>query len=491
MEPRAGESLSLSNINDSHPGNHWSYTISRFISPEDALRQVEFFRKQDVLWVRFGEEDQFFDYEQLSNFIYHPLQGGGAAGLIDKYIKGQEFPVVIIEGLPSAAFIDPEPNFGPEPAADEMLMWQARRELYLCASRANVFLLFVLKTGSAGETEIENMLSQLRTPTEEDRRLWRLLFRDGQPTRRPGVIDRFDEDASPQPEEAPTSGVVKVQLTRPVTLRALVANLQTARGLDSKTAIDQVLEAASNVSMEGFRMDAVLDEDRLREFEQRLSVIFEFQPEREKPASDSAHPPAPVGTPPAAGITRPVDLRQGVTVDQAAALLHVTIDRVLALLPVTYTANRPIETEADLQRLRSLWEGSPKSDPIPRPQQVVPDAWQSDLAAQLWQRMQESDFTRERKMVVRYALFLTELLKRRPSAELVLLKYHPRSRLYFSRSESEILDAHPYASVHRLGATGLYAMCTLSNESKLHVLRDVLREIGLSGVEINRLLRSF
>lgn len=77
--------------------------MSRFLSPQDALRQVRFLQRDDVLWVRFCEEDSFFDYEALSAFTYHPLNGGGVADLIDKYIKGQEFSVVVIEGLPPHA----------------------------------------------------------------------------------------------------------------------------------------------------------------------------------------------------------------------------------------------------------------------------------------------------------------------------------------------------------------------------------------------------
>ena len=90
-------------INDSHPGNHWCYTVSRFLSPQEAFRQVQFLRRDDVLWVRFCEEDGFFDYEQLAGFTYHPMDGGGVPALIDKYIKGQDYSVVVIEGLPPSA----------------------------------------------------------------------------------------------------------------------------------------------------------------------------------------------------------------------------------------------------------------------------------------------------------------------------------------------------------------------------------------------------
>lgn len=120
----------------------------------------------------FRGEETLFDYEQLAAFTYHPMQGDGSAGIIDKYIKGQEFSVVVVEGLPRAAFGEPASNPGAIPSEDEMQMWQARRELFLCASRANVFLFFVLRDGAPGEAENERLLAELRKPHDAQRRVW-------------------------------------------------------------------------------------------------------------------------------------------------------------------------------------------------------------------------------------------------------------------------------------------------------------------------------
>ncbi len=195
---------------------------ARCFAPDKSYTQ------KDVLWVRFCEEDTLFDYEQLSAFTYHPMEGGGAAVLLDKYIKGQEYSVVVIEGLPAVAL---SATVTANPEEEELKMWQARRELYLCASRANVFLFFVLKVGAPGEQEVESLLSNLRMPNDSRRRLWRLTFNEGQPSRRISVLDGIDEGDEKVLSPNPIPSIVTLRMTRPVSIRALVANLQIARGL--------------------------------------------------------------------------------------------------------------------------------------------------------------------------------------------------------------------------------------------------------------------
>lgn len=126
----------LSMKNDAHPANSWSHTVASFPdvnSAFQALHDSEIGRKE-VLWVRFSREDPAFDYEKLQqNFTYHNCRTREAGDLSDKYIKGQDFQVVVIEGFPG--FMDNYEN--------EAQMWQFRRELYLCASRATCFLYFI------------------------------------------------------------------------------------------------------------------------------------------------------------------------------------------------------------------------------------------------------------------------------------------------------------------------------------------------------------
>jgi hypothetical protein len=93
-----GGKIVVSNWNDSHPANHWSFTISAFFSCEDAHAQLAGagLATRDVLWVRFGAETDGFDYEKLQKFTYHNCHTPESFDLVDKYVKGQDYPVVVI-----------------------------------------------------------------------------------------------------------------------------------------------------------------------------------------------------------------------------------------------------------------------------------------------------------------------------------------------------------------------------------------------------------
>lgn len=134
---RTGFSISL--ISDAHPANEWSHTVASFPDVETAFTTIEksHVPPKDVLWVRFSQEEKSFDYETLQrHFTYHNCRTHEADDLADKYIKGQDYHIVVIEGFPS--FMD---DWSEE--KKEQRMWKFRRELYLCASRATSFLYFV------------------------------------------------------------------------------------------------------------------------------------------------------------------------------------------------------------------------------------------------------------------------------------------------------------------------------------------------------------
>ena len=163
-------------LNDAHPANGWSHTVGSFPSSTAAfnsLAQAKLGRKE-VLWVRFSGEDREFDYERLNEFTYHNFRTQEAESLTDKYIKGQDFPVVVIEGFPG--FMDrysPEGASTEDGALHEAKMWKFRRELYLCASRATSFLYFVCTNVSTPETvniqkEIRLLTSALAAPANQD-----------------------------------------------------------------------------------------------------------------------------------------------------------------------------------------------------------------------------------------------------------------------------------------------------------------------------------
>lgn len=151
--------------NDAHPANSWSHVVAAFpdVATAAATLRREKLGTNEVLWVRFSEEHPDYDYESLQrDFTYHNFRSREAYKLSDKYIKGQDFPVVVIEGFPS--FME---QFDTEESADKM--WQFRRELYLCASRATCFLYFVCDVKETEEVsairqEIARLLDAVGTP---------------------------------------------------------------------------------------------------------------------------------------------------------------------------------------------------------------------------------------------------------------------------------------------------------------------------------------
>ncbi len=191
--------------NDAHPGNNWSHTVSSFPSASNAFDRLgdEPLCRDDVLWVRFGAEELLFDYEKLGRFTYHNCSGSEAPDLIDKYVKGQEFPVVVIEGLPA--------GFGGTTTplqADDPAMWQARQMVFLCCSRCTAFLYFIIRAGTSEPStglELHEVLRQLNAPENPDaktRVTWKVEI--GLPDERL-PMPRFQEDArlevpTPQPE---------------------------------------------------------------------------------------------------------------------------------------------------------------------------------------------------------------------------------------------------------------------------------------------------
>jgi hypothetical protein len=165
-----GESVVIRMINDSHPANSWSHCVDSF--PDAAIAfdflMRERMRHKDVLWVRFSQEDPDFDYEKVaSRFTYHNCRHYDSVDICDKYIKGQDFPVVVIEGFPS--FMDryeacEDGDDGKKRTAEEAekRMWAFRRELYLCASRATTFLYFINHDRPGEEYErIRNEMEEL------------------------------------------------------------------------------------------------------------------------------------------------------------------------------------------------------------------------------------------------------------------------------------------------------------------------------------------
>ena len=165
VEELADQSSFLTIKNDSHPANCWRHTIARFDDASTAatLLRREKLNRTEVLWVRFSAEDPSFDYEKLQqHFTYHNCRTEEAVDLNDKYIKGQDYPVVVIEGFPR--FMD---QYADKATEDDM--WAFRRELYLCASRATCFLFFICSVTASEEIdrinlELNSLIKEVSSP---------------------------------------------------------------------------------------------------------------------------------------------------------------------------------------------------------------------------------------------------------------------------------------------------------------------------------------
>lgn len=194
-------SRGLSMRSDAHPANSWCHTVSTFPNADAAFNALSRERMgyREVLWVRFSDEDPDFDYEKLRQFTYHNCRSYDAQKISDKYVKGQEYPIVVIEGFPS--FMDRhEPVDG---ANDhEIKMWAFRREVYLCASRATSFLYFVCNPvqqtpeNTRIKEEIQKAVDAVSVPEEiqtSRARTWKILVQDS------GIQRKMDvfEDATP------------------------------------------------------------------------------------------------------------------------------------------------------------------------------------------------------------------------------------------------------------------------------------------------------
>jgi hypothetical protein len=164
--------LLLRSRNDAHPANNWSHVLSSFPSVAAAYQQLADFplRKEQVLWIRFSPEESGFNYENLQRWSYHSVHSTDAANLLDKYVKGQEFPVVVIEGVPRMCSWAEVSRAHPDSLAKARIeMWQARRLVYLAASRTNVFLYFILPADTPADVaeEFRLMFAQLGQHLEQ------------------------------------------------------------------------------------------------------------------------------------------------------------------------------------------------------------------------------------------------------------------------------------------------------------------------------------
>ncbi len=220
-----GGGLTLSMMSDVHPANGWSHCVETFDQCASAYAHLcqQNLNRAEVLWVRFSKEDPDFDYEKLSAFTYHNFFTAESSDLVDKYVKGQEFPIVVIEGFPD--HMDEWGKWDPHlESMDEIerKMWSFRRELYLCASRATAFLYFICNTTETPAVQrIEGEMGRLiqafslpQDPSQTHALQWRFTIL---PTSMKRSADVFvDLAASAKPE---------IPITDPIVVKEFAAKL--------------------------------------------------------------------------------------------------------------------------------------------------------------------------------------------------------------------------------------------------------------------------
>jgi len=191
---------------------------------------------------------------------YHNFRIEGAHKLCDKYVKGLEYPVVVIEGFPR--FMDK--------ADEESKMWSFRRELYLCASRATCFLYLICNAGeTTGEDaclkrikqEIARLVDAVAMPTDpyaKGVREWKFNIKGTTERRKLSVFDELNDKT--ETKETPTVPALDVTIT-PVAV-AMPSKALTA--VDSKsvcfTAPPTVKELATALNLKLFQLNRDLIE---------------------------------------------------------------------------------------------------------------------------------------------------------------------------------------------------------------------------------------
>jgi hypothetical protein len=433
------QTVELASWNDSHPGNYWSFTVSSFASCAEVFSQLasEGFGKNEVLWVRFSPEDESFDYEKLARFTYHNCFNDESSELVDKYVKGQEFPVVVVEGFPRELETS-QWQEGSETEAEKQ-MWKARRELYLCCSRSTCFLHFIhadsdeeSKRGPAAEiAELVRQLSHPENRYAVTRRTWQFSFRSTGIVRSVPVFTNEDKrDATPPPD------LKTVVIGRPVTGKVLA----TALGLQVSVLIDPLLEL-------GFTLRNVLKDiipdTTAKELALKYGVILQIA-DGESPSEPSD------GNRPSGGS------------------------------PVTLVSNTPSSGDRGIVRTEP---------PIAVPPPLVPA---NQFESSLIQFSKSWEFRHHSAKVDRYRALLTWMLNNKPETREVLLRYERgRHRKYFATTADEIYKSAGSPNPQTLGVTGIWALTTSPTEMKVQILNDVMHQIGVSLPTRQEVLREF
>lgn len=164
------DGMLLTMRNDCHPGNNWKQTVNYFNTCSTAYAHLAQFSldRDDVLWACFERTERDFDYPEIARkYTVVDLWGADAENEIDMHIKGQEFSIVVVEGLPpdmNPSELIKKTDWGKELSEAEQKMWRFRKNVYTVCSRASAFLYFINELdNSANENadELRNLIEQV------------------------------------------------------------------------------------------------------------------------------------------------------------------------------------------------------------------------------------------------------------------------------------------------------------------------------------------
>ena len=208
--------LIFSMRNDCHPGNNWQQTVSYFNSAERAYAYISEFnlKREAVLWACFEKTSDNFDYTKIQHrYTWVDLTSMQAENEIDKHIKGQEFYIVFVEGLPpgmNPSDMVQNSHGGKEQSESEKKMWKIRKNLYIVCSRASAFLYFVTNIDRAQNADIDKLelrelIHQVSRPTwkeNESGKTWTFTIKEPEIRRAPSqFIETEEHGDSPKPEQ--------------------------------------------------------------------------------------------------------------------------------------------------------------------------------------------------------------------------------------------------------------------------------------------------
>lgn len=111
------------------------------------------------------------------------------------------------------------------------------------------------------------------------------------------------------------------------------------------------------------------------------------------------------------------------------------------------------------------------------------------IASTLIEFLKSEQFQRCNQAIDRYLVILGWLHSTTPKQFVeAVLKFHRGSRMYFAKSEKEILESGDGVTARQIPQSPFWALATLDNKSKRLVIEDILLALGYALGDINIVL---